>query len=155
MTEQILTRKFQDAMRLQKESVVVCPNPKCGKEIEEPILLTNLSVKPAEQYDACPHCFTKLEPEIPVSQDEVTEVTEKPVQAPTGNVVLEKAKGSTSQVLKKVEGLILGSNGPQEKKRETSGCPQHFGYLANRPKDAPIPQECLLCPKIVDCMLKV
>ncbi len=146
-------------MRLTEEfAVVVCPNPKCGKEIEEPILLTNLSVTPAEQYDACPHCFTKLEPKTTVSQDEVTEiaeVTEEPVQAPSGNVVLEKAKDSTSQVLKKVEGLILGSNGPQEKERKTSGCPKDFGYLANRPKDAPIPQECLLCPKMVDCMLKV
>jgi hypothetical protein len=138
--------------------VVICPNPKCGKEIEEPILLTNLSVTPEEQYDACPHCFTKLEPKAMVSQDEVTEiaeVTEKPVQAPSGNGIVEKAKGSTSQVLKKVEGLILGSNGTREKEREHSGCPEAFGYLANRPKDVPIPQECLLCPKIVDCMLKV
>ncbi len=33
-------------------------------------------------------------------------------------------------------------------------CPKSFGYLCNRPKDAPIPAECMLCPKIVDCMLK-
>ena len=131
--------------------VVVCPNPKCGKEIEEPVLLTNLSVTPAEQYDACPYCFAKLEPKATVSQDEVTE---EPIQVPSGNGVLEKAKGSTSQVLKKVEDLILVSNGPQEEERKTSGCPQDFGYLANRPKDAPIPQECLFCPKMVDCMLK-
>ena len=141
--------------------VVVCPNPKCGREIEETILLTNLSVTPEEQYDACPHCFTKLEPKPMVSQDEITEiaevmqVAEEPVQAPLGNGILEKTKDSTSQVLKKVEGLILDSNGTREKEREISGCPEAFGYLANRPKDAPILQECLLCPKIVDCMLKV
>ena len=146
--------RIQDAMRLPEESVVViCPNPKCRREIEEPILLTNLSVTPTEQYDACPHCFTKLEPETLVSQDEVTEVTEK--QAPSGNVVLEKAKDSTSQVLRKVEDLIHRSNGTKEEERETPGCPENFGYLANRPKDAPIPQECLFCPKMVDCMLKV
>ena len=40
--------------------VVVCPNPKCHKTIEEPVLLNNLSVAPAEHYYACPHCFTKL-----------------------------------------------------------------------------------------------
>ena len=79
---------------------------------------------------------------------------EKTVSAPPGNAVLTKAKESGSQVLRKVEDLILGSNGPQEKERKTSGCPQDFGYLANRPKDAPIPQECLFCPKMVDCMLK-
>ena len=127
-------------MRLPEEFVVVvCPNPKCGKDIQEPILLNNLSVTPTEQYDACPYCFTKLEPNK-VNQGEGT--------------VLEEGEDPSFQVLKKVEDLILSSNGPQEKERETVGCPQEFGYLANRPKDAPIPQECLLCPKMVDCMLK-
>jgi hypothetical protein len=37
---------------------------------------------------------------------------------------------------------------------QSESCPQSFGYLCNRPKDAPIPAECLTCPKIVDCMLK-
>jgi len=126
-------------MRLPEESVVVaCPNPKCGREIEEPILLTNLSVTPPEQYDACPHCFSKLEPETTGNQEEATVLDEDP----------------SFQVLKKVEDLILGSNRPQERESETSSCPEDFGYLANRPKDKPIPQECLLCPKMVDCMLK-
>ena len=35
----------------------------------------------------------------------------------------------------------------------TSECPETFGYLANRPKDESIPQACLVCPKMVDCML--
>jgi hypothetical protein len=34
-----------------------------------------------------------------------------------------------------------------------SGCPEYFGYLANRPPDAPIPPQCLVCPKMVDCVL--
>ena len=40
--------------------VVICPNPKCHKTIEEPVLLNNLSVAPAEHYYACPHCFMKM-----------------------------------------------------------------------------------------------
>jgi len=45
---------------------------------------------------------------------------------------------------------------PLEKEEKgPSECPHHFGYLANRPKDVPIPQDCLTCPKIVDCMLKL
>lgn len=39
---------------------VVCPNPKCNKTIEEPVLLNNLSVTPAEHYYACSHCFMKM-----------------------------------------------------------------------------------------------
>ena len=40
--------------------VFVCPNPKCRKKIEEPILLNNSSTIPTEYYYVCPHCFTKL-----------------------------------------------------------------------------------------------
>ena len=36
----------------------------------------------------------------------------------------------------------------------TSGCPQSFGYLATRPKNEPIPQQCLFCLKLVDCLYK-
>ena len=132
-------------MRLLEESlVVVCQNPRCRREIEEPILLTNLSVTPPEQYDACPHCFTKLEPKTTVNQ----EVTDK-------NEVMEETKDSDPQLLKKVEDLILSSNVNQQKEKKTSSCPQVFGYLGNRPADAPIPQECLVCKRIMDCMLRI
>jgi len=60
---------------------------------------------------------------------------EKPVVKP-----LEKEKEPAAKPLEK-EG-----KGP-------SGCPHYFGYLAKRPKDAPIPQQCLVCSRIVDCML--
>jgi hypothetical protein len=146
MKRAVFTRKFQDEMRLLEESVIViCPNPKCGRNIEEPILLTNLSVKPTEQYDACPYCFTKLIPETPVELEEVTP-SEK-------DEILETSTEDSSQVLKKVEDLILGSSENKEKEDE-KGCPEKFGYLANRPKEAPIPPDCLLCPKMVDCMLR-
>ena len=143
--EQFLTRKLQDEMRLSEESmIIICPNPKCGREIEEPIRLTNLSVMPPEQYNACPYCFTKLKPETPTEPEEVTT---------TEDEVLEDAKESSSEVFKKVGDLILGSSETKEKETGT-GCPEEFGYLAKRPKDAPIPQECLLCSRMVDCMLK-
>jgi hypothetical protein len=135
-------KKHRDAIRLPEESVLlICANTKCGKKIGEPIRLTNLSVTPPEQYDACPFCFTKLEIE-PVNE----EVTQ------SENAALEAKEDAGSQLMRKVEGLILGSNEHHEKENQT-GCPEAFGYLANRPKGSPIPQECLLCPKIVDCML--
>ena len=34
-----------------------------------------------------------------------------------------------------------------------SGCLHHFGYLSARPKDSPIPQECILCQRLGDCMV--
>jgi hypothetical protein len=199
---------------LTEAVVVICPNPKCKKEIEESILLTIHSVTPPKQYEACPYCFTKLEQEPPVEQEivsepttveheEVIEETEETTSNTSVNTVLEKVKDSGPTFLQKVKALIPNSNGSQKKKQkkteetqtdpsiieeteievkeepratsftekgmievpiiessakkenQSSGCPETFGYLAKRPKDAPIPQQCMLCPKIVECMLKL
>ena len=40
-----------------------------------------------------------------------------------------------------------------EKETKSAGCPETFGYLSKRPPDTPIPPQCLVCPKMVDCML--
>ena len=173
-------------------------------EIEDPILLTVLSVTPPKQYKACPRCFANLEVESQIEQEEIQESTikqeenleEEDTSTYTTNTVLEKVKDSGPRFLQKFKALIPGSNGSQkektEKKKESetefsvtkedkkgetktetvakeknttisptekgeraAGCSHSFGYLANRPPDDPIPQECLVCPKIVDCMLKV
>ena len=52
-----LNIEYKNRMRAQ---VIICPNPKCHKKIEEPILLNDLSTIPAEHYYACPHCLIKL-----------------------------------------------------------------------------------------------
>ena len=36
----------------------------------------------------------------------------------------------------------------------TSGCSHSFGYLAVRPKNSPIPQECLCCLQVIECLYK-
>ena len=199
-------KESRDAARLSEESiVVVCPNPKCRREIEEPILLTIRSETPPKEYEACPYCFTKLEPEPQMEQEEVPEpaAEQKEVMAqedesslPTSSV-LEKVK-SGPRFLQRFKALIPGSDKekrekpvepqvepaikeiekpveeepeaepvfkeeePEEepqiepsvqKESESSGCPERFGYLANRPPDTPIPSQCLVCPKMVDCML--
>jgi hypothetical protein len=41
-----------------------------------------------------------------------------------------------------------------KKENVTSGCSHSYGYLAVRAKNVPIPQECLLCPQLIDCILK-
>jgi hypothetical protein len=159
---------------LPEESLlVVCPNPNCRKEFEEPILLTIRSVTPPKEYEACPYCFAKLEQE-PDKQKEIPEPemqkesAEPEASAPEAPAepVLETEKDSGSKIFDKVRSLIP-SNGetkkeePKEakdkpevkKESDFSGCPESFGYLANRPSDVPIPQACLSCPKMVDCML--
>jgi len=38
---------------------------------------------------------------------------------------------------------------------QPSGCPHHFGYLGQHPKNTPIPNECLTCTKIMECLVGV
>jgi len=135
-----------------ESGVFICPNPKCHRKIEEPILLNNLSTTPAEQYYACPHCFIKLD-------EDAENITEESPLSPPVHPSLEKildvisAQPQNEKEEKKKEDPPVKP--PEKKEKGPSECPHHLGYLANRPKDAPIPQECLVCPKIVDCMLKL
>jgi len=115
--------------KLLKESgVPICPNPKCHRKIEEPILLKSLSRTPVEQYYACPYCLIKLDVDVENAQPQKKE-EEKEELKPTVKL-------------------------PEKEGKSPSECRHNFGYLANRPKNAPIPQECLICPKIMKCMLK-
>jgi hypothetical protein len=168
------------AARLPKKSPAVsCPNPKCGKQIEDSIMLNVLSVNPPKQYEACPYCFCELEKEATIEKEKVTKTSKKPEEPK-----VEDVKESGSGVFGRVKSLIPGRNKteeveeiqnkpsvtkekPQDKKpdkkedkkkekssnNDKSGCPERFGYLSNRPSDVPIPQACLTCPKMVDCML--
>ena len=43
---------------------------------------------------------------------------------------------------------------PQEKTGKGAlRCPHHFGYLANRPKNASISEGCLICSKLLECIM--
>jgi myosin heavy subunit len=44
---------------------------------------------------------------------------------------------------------------PEKKEKRPSGCPHYFGYLAIHPNNAPIPEECLICPKVLDCAMEI
>jgi len=41
---------------------------------------------------------------------------------------------------------------PEKEGKGSSGCPHHFGYLATHLKNTPIPQECLTCQKLLECI---
>ncbi len=206
--------------------VVICPNPKCRREIQEPVLLSILSATPPKTYQACPYCFTDLTSEPSIEEDIVPEPTvedkesldeiEEPETATNSEPSVQERDKSGSGFFNKVRSLIPLSNSSQKeveepqtetvpieeelvtkeeltpeplvveeseeslegeplvneepikpeepeealktkeletKEEESSGCPDEFGYLANRPPDTPIPSQCLVCPKMVDCML--
>ena len=57
--------------------------------------------------------------------------------------------------IKKAEKESLKSTKDRlNKENVTSGCSHSYGYLAVRPKDSPIPKECLFCLQVIDCLYK-
>ena len=48
---------------------------------------------------------------------------------------------------------VKEENAAAHEERFFSGCLHHFGYLSSRPQDSPIPQECILCQRLGDCMV--
>jgi hypothetical protein len=45
-------------------------------------------------------------------------------------------------------------NGKRKVAVAVSNCSHEFGYLRKRPKDTAIPDECLTCTRILQCMVK-
>lgn len=63
---------------------------------------------------------------------ERVEVVDRPEPVPIGSVETKKPDFSRNN--------------------QSSGCPHHFGYLKEHPKNTPIPNECLTCTKIMQCL---
>jgi hypothetical protein len=102
----------------------VCQNPSCQQTFTVPLETLNVQANPTEPYYACPYCLTKLR-----------EPTLK-IQKPT-----------------------ISEPVPQKNKNADDGekpeaCKFHLGYLSERVQKEQIPEECLLCKSIVECMLK-
>jgi len=112
-----------------------CPNPTCGKVFTNPLKTENLHPNGKEVYDACPYCLT----EITLEDEPITVRKEES---------LETSKTEDVQI----------RNNPKEETRQqpskVQGCTHHFGYLSNRSSKEKIPEECMVCENIVQCMLR-
>ena len=138
---------------------MVCPYNDCGRTFSNPILITNNSLDPPETYYGCPYCLSKIdiepqpeekgmEPEIEISEFDAILEKEKKIEEIREAVkkVMKPEKPKKKEKTKKLKKV--------EAEEAEEGCPYHFGYLKEKPKSTPIPEECLTCPKMVDCMLK-
>ena len=131
--------------RLKNNSVEVngthvCSNVDCGRSFERPIKLTVLCSDPVETYLACPFCMSRVELEEPPKPK-----LWKPTK-PTFSIPPSSSIGMSER------------RGEKEEKEEAYesgklGCLHSFGYLKNRPKDKPIPDECLTCQKMIQCLM--
>ena len=107
-----------------------CSNPECGRAFANPIIVQDLSSKGESSYCACPYCLT----EVP---------TEKNSEV--------KKKKQTKNEEEKVQPVKKLAQQPSLKEQK---CPYHFGYLSERSRKEEIPDECMICEEIVQCMLK-
>jgi hypothetical protein len=112
-----------------------CPNPSCGRVFTNPIKAENLRSKNAEVYNACPFCLT----EITVEDSTTTEEKE--------NREIKKTKSEQASVYS--EKKTIAESPPKAQK-----CMHQFGYLSKRSTKEKIPEECMMCENIVQCMLK-
>jgi len=65
----------------------------------------------------------------------------------------ETAAPIKEQVPVGIKAPIKVENAIAQEERIFSGCLHHFGYLSSRPRDSPIPQECIICQRLGDCMV--
>ena len=104
----------------------------CGEEYPEPLIAELHSGSIIEEYYACPRCLTKVgdvEHERKTETDESLEEDEEMPQE-----IKEIATVETSKL------------------EETQPCPYYMGYLKKRQKGTAIPEGCLTCTKMIDCM---
>jgi hypothetical protein len=64
-----------------------------------------------------------------------------------------KINNQSKNVNSSVKYATEEENAAASEERFFSGCLNHFGYLSSRPKDSPIPQECIICQRLGDCMV--
>ena len=97
----------------------------CGGMFDAPLLAMVFSNSPAEEYYACPKCLSKVHS------------VERQEQADVDDVVKED-----NPLGMKVEDTMA----------EETSCAHHLGYLKSRPKNTSIPEECLTCSKMIECI---
>jgi DNA-directed RNA polymerase subunit RPC12/RpoP len=110
---------------------------RCGKQFTKPIFAINNSPGVAEAYYACPSCLSKVEvrkeekkPELKVEAKPEVQTQHEPAPAEV-----------------KIE-----SKPENQATTPTSICAHYNGYLKNRPKNTPVPEECFTCTLMLDCM---
>ena len=109
-----------------------CQNQLCRKDFSSPLKTLNLQLNATEPYDACPYCLTKVE--------------EKPQMPPS---VMQEAEAEAAKSFKARKAMKAAF----ENAGKSHQCHFHVGYLNERSEKGQVPDDCLVCKDIVNCML--
>lgn len=97
----------------------------CHETFQKPLLAADSSGGRVHVYYACPRCLSK------VDVKECRRIGEGG-ESHSGHAVVEKDR------------KVVGE-------QASVGCKHFLGYLRKRPKNTPIPDECLTCERMVEC----
>jgi DNA-directed RNA polymerase subunit RPC12/RpoP len=119
--------KFYTDLRGLRETREESKCNACGEEFEQPLHAKVTSGHGEEEYYACPRCLSKIRAikQREVEADEA-EAEEQPDEIEIGAKPL--------------------------KTDDAPACAHYLGYLKKRPKNSPIPEDCFICSKMIECM---
>jgi len=127
MEKSLSSLKFEIDSHLPSETHESSRCNTCGEEFKAPLFAVVSCGYLLEEYYACPRCLSKVES---VERNKTVEVDEA------------EEKGDEESLEIEVE----------DKTEEAVACTHYLGYLKRRPKNTPIPEECLTCAKMIDCV---
>jgi len=117
--------KSLTSLKLGDENQTLFRCSGCNGTFQKPILATVSSRGHVQTYYACPHCLAKVA-EVKDSKDKENEEVSPYVEK------VKKAEVKHENVVE---------------------CKHFLGYLKKRPKGTSIPDECLVCDKMVECLI--
>jgi hypothetical protein len=118
--------KMEDEHYFFRESQTSFRCTGCNETFQKPILATVSSCGCVKTYYACPRCLSKVS-DIKQHKD--------------------KEDKETSISIEKVKKVAVARH------EDSVKCKHFLGYLKKRSKDAPIPDDCLTCDKMIECLM--
>ncbi len=76
----------------------------------------------------------------------------RPKSTPTDNILRRNSKKQNPKTTRKDKNVRKEIVETTQQKKSRSACSHHFGYLRTLPKNASLPDECLGCPNIIECL---
>jgi hypothetical protein len=102
-----------------------CSNPSCKKSFDTPLKTLDLNQDSPRPFDACPYCLNKI-PDAKLEKNKLEKTVEPSISIEMP--IQDKEKGLT--------------------------CHYYLGYLSEREQKEQIPDECIVCKDILECMLR-
>jgi hypothetical protein len=112
-----------------EKKAFTCQNVSCKRTFNTPLNTLNLQLSPIESYSSCPFCLTEIK------------ILEKPIEIQLENQPSEANQSESKEKADKNQDTI-------------TKCHFHPGYLSERTSKDNIPDDCLVCKDIIECMLR-